>query len=169
MADLDELFVHEFDAPQTGCLEELDLWLDEQIKCDLGHEQARAWAGGVPYCGADVLGLERLRGLDARECVAKDVIENVVDPRAAGEFFCRDVNVRTLDGRDKVAGELGHKPEDECALLCDTAARLERMSDKGWVGRTSLVGVTVNGLITKRVELVLRLTHKRVKARFHIR
>jgi hypothetical protein len=101
--------------------------------------------------------------------VAKDVIENVIDPCAAAELFCGDVDVRTLDGRDKVAGELGHEPEDECALLCDATGRSERKRDEGWVGRTSLVGVTVNGLITKRVELLLRLTHKRIKARFHIR
>ena len=169
MADLDELFVHELYTPQAGRLKEFDLRLDEQIKCDLGHEQAGARAGGIPYCGADVLGLKRLRGVDARECVAKDVIENVVDPCTAGEFFCGDVNVRTFDGRDKVAGELGHEPEDECALLCDATARLERTRDEGWVEKTSLVGVTVNGLITKRVELMLCLTHKRVKARFHIR
>lgn len=37
------------------------------------------------------------------------------------------------------------------------------------MGRTSLVSVTVNGLITERVELLLCLTHKRVKPRFHIR
>ena len=113
MADLDELFVNELDTSQARRLEELDLRLDEQVERDLGHEQAWARAGGVPDCGADVLVLERLGGLDARERVAKDVIENVVDPCAAGELFRGDVNVRTLDGRDKVAGELGHEPEDE--------------------------------------------------------
>ena len=40
---------------------------------------------------------------------------------------------------------------------------------RGWVGRTSLVSVAVNGLITERVELLLRLTHERVKPRFHVR
>jgi hypothetical protein len=34
------------------------------------------------------------------------------------------------DGHDKVAGELGHEPEYECALLCDTAIRLEREKDE---------------------------------------
>jgi hypothetical protein len=38
MADLDELFVHELDTPHAGCLEKLDLRLDEQIERDLGHE-----------------------------------------------------------------------------------------------------------------------------------
>jgi hypothetical protein len=131
MADLDKLFVHELDTPQAGRLEELDLRLDEQIERDLGHEQARARSGRVPDCGADVLVLESLRGLDIRERVAKDVVENVVDPCAAGELFCGDVNVRTLDGRDKVAGELGHEPEDKSALLCDAAARSERKKDEG--------------------------------------
>jgi hypothetical protein len=36
-------------------------------------------------------------------------------------------------------------------------------------GRTSLIGVAVNGLITERIELLLRLTHERVEPRFHIR
>jgi hypothetical protein len=66
--------------------------------------------------------LERLRGLDVRQRVAKDVIENVVDPCAAGELLCGNVNIRTFDGRDKVAGELGHESEDECTLLCNAAA-----------------------------------------------
>ena len=65
-----------------------------------------------------------------RERVAKDVVEIVVDPGAPREPFGGDVNVRALDGRDKVAGELGHEPEDECALLCDTAIRLERKKDE---------------------------------------
>lgn len=141
MADLDELFVHELDAPQAGRFEELDLWLNKQVKRDLGHEKARARAGGVPDRGADVLVLERLRGLDVRERVAKDVIENVVDPCAARELFCGDVHVRTLDGRDKVAGELSHEPEDQSALLCDTVMRLERekRTRVGWEGRAWLV------------------------------
>jgi hypothetical protein len=100
--------------------------------------------------------------------VAKDVVENVVEPCTPGELFGGDVNIRTLDGRDKIAGKLGHEPEDECALLCHTAIRLEK-ERRGWVRRTSLVSVAVNGLITERVKLLLRLTHERVKPRFHIR
>ena len=126
MADFDELFVHELDTPQTGCFEELYLRLDEQVERYLGHKQAWARAGGVPDCGTDVLVLERLRGLDVRQRVAKDVIENVVDSCATRELLCGNVNVRALDGRNKVAGKLGHEPENECALLCNTAARLER-------------------------------------------
>ena len=133
MADLDELFVHEFNTPEAGRLEELDLRLDEEIKRDLGHKQAWARAGGVPDCGTDVLVFKRLRGIDVRKRTAKDVVENVVDPRAAGKLFCRNVNVRTLDGRDKVAGELRHEPEDECTLLCDAAVRLEsKMTRVDW-------------------------------------
>ena len=131
MADLDELFVHELDTSQAGRLEELDLRLDEQVERDLGHEQARARASRVSDRGADVLVLEGLRRLYARERVAKDVVEDVVDPRAARELFGRDVNVRTLDGRDKVAGELGHESEDESALLCDAAVHLERERREG--------------------------------------
>ena len=125
VADLDEFFVHKLDTPQARRLEELDLRLDEQVECDLGYEEARTWAGRVANCGADVLVFERLRGLDARERVAKHVVEDVVDPCAAGELFGGDVDVRTLDGRDKVAGELRHKPKDKRALLCDAAVRLE--------------------------------------------
>ena len=38
MADLDELLIHELDTAQTGCLEELDLRLDEKVKRDFRHE-----------------------------------------------------------------------------------------------------------------------------------
>jgi len=125
MADFDKFFVHKLNTPQARRLEKLDLWLDEQVERDLGHKEARARAGRVADGGADVLVLERLRWIDAREGVSKDVVEDVVDPCAAGELFGGDVDVRTLDGRDKVAGELGHEPEDERALLCDAAVRLE--------------------------------------------
>ncbi len=108
MTDLDELLVHKLDTPQARRLEELDLRLDEQVKRDLGHKQARARAGGVTDGGADVLVLERLRGIDIRERISKDVIENVVDPCATVELFGGDVNVRTLDRRDEVTSELGH-------------------------------------------------------------
>jgi len=149
MTDLDELLVHKLDTPQARRLEELDLRLDEQVKRDLGHKQARARAGGVTDGGADVLVLERLRGIDIRERISKDVIENVVDPCATVELFGGDVNVRTLDRRDEVTSELGHEPEDEPALLFGANVRLEGMKDEGWMGRTSLVSVTVNCLITK--------------------
>jgi hypothetical protein len=110
-----------------------------------------------------------LRGIDIRERAAKDVVENVIDPCAPGELFGGNVNVRAFDGHDKVAGELGHEPKDERALLCDTAIRLERKEKQAWVRRTSLVSVAVDGLITERVELLLRLAHERIKPRFHIR
>ena len=106
--------------------------------------------------------------IDIRKCVAKDVGENVADPCTTGKLFGGDVNDRTLDGRDKVVGNLGHEPEDECALLYDTTVTRGK-ERRGWVGRTSLVSVAVNGLITKRVELLLRSTHERFKPQFHIR
>ncbi len=34
----------------------------------------------------------------------------------------RRLDVRTLDGRDKVAGDLGHGPAAERALLCEATA-----------------------------------------------
>ena len=62
--------------------------------------------------------------------MAKDVVENVVDPCTPGELFGGNVNVRTLDGRDKVAGKLGHESENKRALLCHTVIRLERKKDE---------------------------------------
>jgi len=121
VADLDQFFVYKLDTPQARRLEEFDLRLNEQVERDLGHEEARAWAGRVANCSADVLVFERLSWLDARERVAKHVVEDVVDPCAAGELFGGDVDVRTLDGREKVAGELRHKPKDKRALLYDAA------------------------------------------------
>ena len=59
-----------------------------------------------------------MRGIDVRECMAEEIVENVVDPRAPVKLFGGYVNVRTLDGRNKVAGEPGHEPEVECALPC---------------------------------------------------
>ena len=129
VADLDEFFVHELDAPQARRLEELDLRLDEQVERDLGHEQTRSRAGRVADRGADVLVLQGLRRLDAGEGVAEDVVEDVVDPCAAGELFGGYVDVGALDGRDKVARELGHEPENESALLHGEAVRLERKTD----------------------------------------
>ena len=69
--------------------------------------------------------------IDIRKRVFKDVDENVVNPCTTGMLFGGDVNVRTLDRHDK--------------------------EGRGWVGRTSLVSVAVNGLITERVNLLLRL------------
>jgi hypothetical protein len=103
--------------PQTGRLEQLDLRLDEEVERDFRHEQARTRAGRVADGGADVLIIEVLRRLDARERVSEDVVEDVVDPRAAGELFRGDVDVRAFDGGDKVACESGHEAENECALL----------------------------------------------------
>ena len=37
-ADVDEPFVHELDTAQTGRLEELDLRLDEKVKCYSRHQ-----------------------------------------------------------------------------------------------------------------------------------
>ena len=62
--------------------------------------------------------LEGLCGIDVRECMAKEIVENVVDLRAPVKLFGGYVNVRTLDGRNKVAGEPSHELEVECALLC---------------------------------------------------
>jgi hypothetical protein len=44
------------------------------------------------------------------------------------EFIDRKVAIRAVNGRDKVAGELGHQPDDKFTLLCDVpaSARLVR-------------------------------------------
>ena len=47
----------------------------------------------------------------------EDIVEDIVNPRAAGELLRGDVDVGALDGGDKVAGESGHEAEDERALL----------------------------------------------------
>jgi hypothetical protein len=49
---------------------------------------------------------------------------------APEKLFGGDVNVRTLEGHDTVAGELGHEPEDECALLCDTVDCIVREEER---------------------------------------
>ena len=56
-------------------------------------KQARARASRVEDRGADVLVLGRLRWLDPREGVAKEVVEYVIDPCAAGDIFGGDINV----------------------------------------------------------------------------
>ena len=100
--------------------------LDEEIGRDLGHEQARTRASRVADGGADVLVVEIVRRLDAREHVSKDIVEDIVDPRAIGELFGRDVDVCALNGVDKVAGESGHEAEDEPASLLDTNFQTQR-------------------------------------------
>jgi hypothetical protein len=73
-------------------------------------------AGGVPDCEADVLVPLGFCGIDIRECVAKDVVK-IVDPCTPGKLFGGDVNSTSVPSKDViVAGELGHEPEDECAL-----------------------------------------------------
>lgn len=55
------------------------------------------------------------------------------------------------------------------APCCVHGYTIRKRERRGWVRRTGLVSVAVDGLITERVELLLRLTHERVKPRFHIR
>ena len=154
------------DAAQTGRLEEPDLRLDEEIERDLGHEQARTRASRVADGGADVLVVEIVRRLNARERVPKDIVEDIVDPRPAGELLGRDVDICALNGGDKVADESGHKAEDEPALLLDTNCQ-SHMKKRG--ERQNLVSVAVDSLVAERVEFLLGLAHKRVQARLHIR
>jgi hypothetical protein len=62
-----------------------------------------------------------------RKRVAKDVIENVVNPSAAGELFRGDLNVCTLYGRDNFASELSHEPgyEGACCVARQRGQRVE--------------------------------------------
>ena len=117
MADLDELLVHKFYAPQTRRFQELDLRLYEQVERDLGNEQTRSGTRRVPDGRPNILVVEVVRRVDRRQRGAEDVVEDVVYPRAARELLRGDVDARTVDGRDKVARELRHQPQHERALL----------------------------------------------------
>jgi hypothetical protein len=55
-------------------------------------------------------------GVDGAESMAKHVIEDVVDARAATEFLGRNLERSTFDGGHKVSGELGHEFQDERSL-----------------------------------------------------
>jgi len=74
-------------------------------------------------------------------------MEDVVYTGTSGKFLCGDVDIRTLDRRDKVPSELGHKPENDRSLL---------------------VFVSKECFITKRIELLLCLSHECVEAGFHV-
>ena len=120
---------------------------DEEIKCHLWDEQTWSGTGRVAYGSADILVVEVLGWIEGIECVAVDVIEDVVYASSTREFFCTDVHVGSFDGGNKISGELGHEPEDESALL---------------------VLVTVNGGISEGIEFLLGLAHQRVQSGFHI-
>ena len=97
MADLDELLVHELDAPQTRRLEQLDLGLDEQVERNLRHEKTWSRASRVADGRPDVLVVEVVCRVDGGERVAEDVVEGVVYPRAAGELFGAHFDVGAFD------------------------------------------------------------------------
>lgn len=88
MANLHEFLVNELDASQTRRLEKLDLRLDEQIERRFRHEQARPGARRVTNGRSDVLGREVVGRIDGFERTTKDVVEDVVDTRAAAKLLC---------------------------------------------------------------------------------
>lgn len=146
MADLHELFVDEFDAAETRRLEQLDLRLDEQVKRDLGHKQARPRPGRVADRGPDVGRGQVLSRVDRLERVAKHVVEDVVDAGAAAQFLGRDLERGAVDRGDKVAHKLRHELQDQGAAVL----------------------LAEEGAVAERVQFLLRLAHERVQARLHV-
>jgi hypothetical protein len=55
--------------------------------------------------------------------VPENVVEDVIYPSSTRELLGRDVDIGAFDGRDKVARELGHKPQNEGSLLNEGSER----------------------------------------------
>ena len=53
-ADLDELFIDELNTSLTRDLQELDLWLHQEIKGKFRNEKAGSGSGRVSDCSPDV-------------------------------------------------------------------------------------------------------------------
>ncbi len=80
VADLHEFFIDELDAAQARRFQKLDLRLNEELKGSFGHEQRRSRTGRISDGGANVLHREVVSRVDAGERMAKDILEDVVDP-----------------------------------------------------------------------------------------
>jgi hypothetical protein len=113
VADLHELFVNEFDTPQTRCFQQLDLRLDEQIEGDLGHEQTRTRTSRVSDGSPDILRRQVVSGVDRFQCLAEDVVEDVVDTGASAELFGRDLERCTFDRGDEITRKFRHQFQDQ--------------------------------------------------------
>lgn len=97
MTDFHELFVNELDTPQTRCFQQLDLGLDEQVEGNLGDEQTRTRTSRVSDGGPDILCRQVVSGVDRFQCLAEDVVEDVVDTGASTELFGGDLERCTFD------------------------------------------------------------------------
>jgi hypothetical protein len=113
VTDLHELFVYELDASETRSFEQFDLWLDEQIKRNLGNEETRPRTGRVSNGGSDVLRRQVVSRVNRFQRLAKDIVEDVIDTGAAAQLFGRDLERCAFDRGHKIAGELGHEFQDQ--------------------------------------------------------
>lgn len=80
MADLDKLLVYKLDAALAGDLEQFDLWLNKKIESQLRNEKTWTRSSRVTNGGADVENRQILCRVDLLKGVAKDRVEDVVDP-----------------------------------------------------------------------------------------
>lgn len=117
MADLHKLLIHKLYTAQTGRLEKLNLWFDQQVERNFWYEETWSWSGRVANRGPNVLVIEVMRRVDRVQGLAKDVIEYIVYTCAAGQLLRRDVEIRAFDGRHEVACELCHETQDKGPLL----------------------------------------------------
>lgn len=113
VTDLHELFVNELDTPQTRCFQQFDLRLDKQVEGDLGDEQTRTGTSRVSDGGPDILCRQVVSGVDRFQCLAEDVVEDVVDTGASAELFGRDLERCTLDRGDEIARKFRHQFQDQ--------------------------------------------------------
>jgi hypothetical protein len=80
VADLDKLLVYKLDAALAGDLEQFDLWLNKKIESQLRNEKTWTRSSRVTNGGADVENRQILCRVDLLKGVAKDRVEDVVDP-----------------------------------------------------------------------------------------
>ena len=116
MANLDELFICELNTFQTWGLEQLDLWLNQEIEGNLRNKERGTGSCGVTNGSANILDAQIFAGIDRVQSSTKDVVEDVVDPSASAQFLCRNISRRTVNGCDKVAGKLCQQLQDQGTL-----------------------------------------------------
>jgi hypothetical protein len=80
VANLDKLLVYKLDAALAGDLEQFDLWLNKKIESQLRNEKTWTRSSRVTNGGADVENRQILCRVDLLKGVAKDRVEDVVDP-----------------------------------------------------------------------------------------
>jgi len=117
VANLDKLLISELNASQTWGLEQLDLGLDQQVKCNLGHKQGWPRSSRVADGSANIVNTQVFAWVDRVQCRAKDVIKDVVDPGTTAQLLCRNLGRSSIDGSNKIACESGQQLKDKRALI----------------------------------------------------